>query len=290
VNPANGGGAVSYTFPVPLQFNTEFSVYMLAQPAGQVCLIPHGSSHVAHANITDIMVTCVDNVTDQLSGAYSDAGGNFVLALYGNGAYVFATVDDAPACGASKGSGVEMGVYRYNAAAGTLAFVSNVLDTNGSAVGCGVWQGGASIINGPLVKTGAGLDTVLSLTPTNASAPVPLVPVANVANRPTGSFFVAGSLSFLVLRQDGRYLEANINDDPANNVAAGVEYGCYTAAGTNTGTITPTISTTTCPGAVDTDNTAGLSGAAGTAIPYNSGPGFLIFNGGETVLIRLVPF
>jgi hypothetical protein len=285
----SGAGPVSFTFPVPFQYDTEFLVSVRQQPTGQTCLIPHAGSHVPHADVTDIVVTCVDNVTDVLSGTYGAVGGDFAVTFYGNGAYVFASVDDDPACGASQGSGVEMGAYRYNAAAGTLALVSNVLDTNGSAPGCGVWQGGASVIHGPVAKSGVAQDTVLVLTPTDGSVPIPLVPVASVPNRPTGSFAGVGGLSFLVFLENGRYLEAHVNQDPASNSLAGIEFGCYTRTGVNTGTITPTLNTSTCPGAVDTDATAGLSGAAGTAIPFNTGPGFLILDNGALVGIRLLP-
>jgi hypothetical protein len=282
-------GPVAYTFPVPFQYDTEFLVSVRQQPTGQTCVIPRSSSSVPHANVTGLLVVCVDNVTDPLSGTYSASGADFALTFYSSGTYVFASLDNEPACGASQGNGVEVGAYRYNAAAGTLALVSNVLDTNGSATGCGVWQGGASVINGAVVKTGAGQDTVLTLTPVGNSLPISLVPVASVVNRPTGSFYGVGSLSFVVFREDGRYLLANTNNNLTDDAPAGIEFGCYVRAGTYTGTITPAINPNTCSGAIDTNNTAGLSGAAGVAVPYTAGPGFLLLNGGESVLLRSLP-
>lgn len=271
-----GTAPVPFTFPVPLQFDTEFRVFFNAQPAGQTCVIPHSGSHVPHANVTDIVVTCVDNVTDVLTGTFTTFGAPFAITFYRDGVYVFGSAEDDPACGTNDGIGVEMGAYRYNAAAGTLAIISNALDTNGTH--CGVWQNGASVINGTVVKTGVGQGAVLKLTPRPGEPVVPLVPVASVANQPIGSFFDPNGYSFIVFGDDNRYLAVHANDDPASDAPAGVEYGCYTRTGVNTGTITPTLNTGTCPGAVDTDRTAGLSGLAGVAVGYNVGPGFLVFS------------
>jgi hypothetical protein len=164
-----------------------------------------------------------------------------------------------------------------------------VLDTNGSAAGCGVWQGGTSIISGAFTKTGAAQDTVLTVTLTDGTPAFPLVPVVSVANRPVGSFFLLGSTSFVVFGPNGRYLEANANDDPASSAPAGVEYGCYAATGVNTGNLSATVNTATCAGAVNTDGSAGFSDSGGVPVPFNTGPGFLVFNGGESVLLRVLP-
>ncbi len=277
-------GAATYTFPVPLQVDTEFQVYIHTQPTGQTCVIPHSSSHVGNANLTDIVVTCVDNVTDPLVGSYTSVDNTFVVSLYASGVYVFATIEDDATCGTSHGIGIEMGAYHYDATAGTLAFLNAVLDTNGSS--CGVWRNGASIVNGALVKTGVGQGAVLKLTPTTGTT-VALVPVNAAPSLPTGTFFVPISSSFLWIRDDGRYIEVNAKDDPASSAPAGLEYGCYSRAGTQNGTLTPTVSTATCAGAIDTDNTAGLSGTAGVAVPYTVNPSFIIFNSAK-VFLRLL--
>jgi hypothetical protein len=131
VAPA-GGAAVPFTFPVALALDTDFRVVLLEQPAGQTCLIPHSGSRVAHANITDINVTCIDNVTDPLSGTFTQFGGEMAVTFYPGGVYVYASVEDDTTCSTNNGNGVEVGAYRYNAAAGTITLVSNLLDTNGA--------------------------------------------------------------------------------------------------------------------------------------------------------------
>lgn len=279
-------GPASFTFPIALQTDAQFQVYVWVQPAGQTCLIPHSGSHVAHADLTDITVVCVDNTTDPLAGTYRDTSGDFVLTLYAAGMYVFASTDDDSSCGTSKGNGVEMGVYHYNAAANTLAFISNVLDTNGST--CGVWRNGASIVNGTLVKTGAGQSSVLTLTPMPGQDPVTLVPVASETTVPAGSFVLPGSLSFLVFGNDGRYWEVNTNDDPAFNAPAGIEHGCFSFTGNLTGTLTTTLDSATCADPVDTDNTAGLSGSSGVSASYSTNTGFIIL-GNSTIGFRVLP-
>jgi hypothetical protein len=285
---AAGSAPVPYTFPVPLQTGTRYQVFVRTQPTGQTCIIPHSSGLVAQANITDITVTCIDNVTDNLTGTWMAFDGEFALTFYPGGTYVFASVEDDNDCGTSHGNGVEVGAYRYNASTGSLSFVSNLIDTNGST--CGVWRGSVSQINnGTVVKTGSAQSTVLVLTPSPGVEPAELVPVPSVANRPIGAFVPVGGLSFLVFTDDGQYLGANANNDPAGNMPAGVEYGCFTASNAPTGTLTPVLSGAGCVETVNTDGAAGLSDSSGVGLPFASGASGVILNNGGIVAGRSLP-
>jgi hypothetical protein len=282
-----GTAPVSYTFPVPLQAGTKYQVFIRNQPAGQTCIIPRSGGTLGQANVTNISVVCVDNVTDSLSGTYMAYDGEFAMTFYPGGTYVHATVDDEDDCGPSLGNGVEVGAYRYNATTGSLSFITNLLDTNGS---CGVWGSGGSVINnGTLVKTGAAQGTVLLLTPSAGQEVVELVPVPSVANRLVGAFVPLGGLSFMAFTDDGQYLGANANDDPAGNAPAGVEYGCFTATAAQNGAVTPLLSGVGCDETVNTDGVAGLSGSSGSAIAFGVGPLTLNLNNGGTVAVRSLP-
>jgi len=283
VSPA-GSAAVPFTFPVALAVDAEFRVLPQEQPAGQTCVIPHSGSHVAHADITDINVTCMDNVTDSLTGTFSQFGGDLAVTFYPGGIYVFASFDDDATCSANNGNGVELGVYRYNAAAGTIAFVSNVTDTNGT--NCGIWRNGASLVSGTLTKTGAGQNQVLVLSGGGISPPAVLVPVTSSATELYGSF-TRGYLSFFVFSPGGVYLEANANHDPASNAPAGVEFGCYSGTGSASA---GTIGVVNCSGSIDTDGTAGFSSLGGGALTYSAlGPYAMNFGNGLFLGFRVVP-
>ena len=283
VTPA-GGAAVTFTFPVALAIDTDFKVLPVEQPTGQTCLIPHSGTRVAHANITDINVTCFDNVTDSLSGTFTQFGGEMAVTFYPGGVYLFASVADDTACGTNNGNGVELGAYRYNATAGTITFISNVLDTNGA--NCGVWRNGASVLNGSLTKTGSGQNQVLVLSGASINPPVVLVPVTSNPNELIGSF-TTGDWSFLVFSPGGVYLEAHANHDPASNAPAGVEFGCYSG---NASGINGSISVVSCNGSLDTDGTAGLSSLGGAALSYSAlGPYAMNFGNGRFLGFRVVP-
>src|SRR5262249_26374805 len=148
---------------------------------------------------------------------------------------------------------------------GAFQFKSNVLDTNGS---CGVWDGGAANSpSGTLHITGAGQSTVATYTPGDNSGDVTLIPVPAVANTIVGAFGTLGyPLSLAIFGNDGHYLIAEVSGVAAG---AGVEYGCYTTQAGPPTTLTPDLSTTTCPVAVDTNSDAGLSDSAGQAVQYS---------------------
>jgi hypothetical protein len=131
---------------------------------------------------------------------------------------------------------------------------------------------------------------VLVLTPSPGVEPAELVPVPSVANRPIGAFVPFGGLSFLVFTDDGQYLGANANNDPAGNMPAGVEYGCYTASNASNGTLTPVlVGGAGCSGTVNNDGAAGLSDSSGVGLPFLAGPPFLVLNNGGIIAGRSLP-
>lgn len=280
VNPA--GASTPFTFPAAVPANTDYRVTIASQPDDQTCIVTNGGITIGSANITDVSVVCVDNDTDPLSGTFIRYDANMALTFYPDGTYVMGTAEASATCGASQGNGVEVGAYDYNATTGSISFISNVHDTNGST--CGIWRNGASSLNGTLTKTGAGQSQVLTLRVGTNPAQV-LVPVASIPNTPIGSF-TNGTLSFTVFTPDGRYIETNAVNVPGSNYAAGIETGCYTRTGTSSGIIT----VTSCSGSVDTDGDSGLSILNGGPLNYQAvGPYALDFNGGRYYGTRIVP-
>ncbi len=276
-------GATSFSFPTGIPQGTDYRVTVASQPTGQTCIIPNGGTIMESSNVTGIMVTCVDNVTDSLSGTFMRYGSDMLLTLYPDGVYVYGSLEADSSCGASNGNGIEVGAYDYDAAAGTIAFISNVVDTNGST--CGVWQNGSSIVNGTLTKSGSAQNQVLVISGANMTPAQVLVPVPSVPGTPIGSF-TNGTLSFTVFMPDGRYLETNVVNDPAHNYSAGIEAGCYTRTGTGSGAIT----VTTCADSVDTDGSSGLSVLGGAALNYQAVGDYTVnFGNGRYIGTRIVP-
>ena len=276
-------GATTFSFPVGIPQGTNYRVTVASQPTGQTCIVTNGGTIMESANVTSVTVTCVDNVTDSLSGSFMRFGSKAVLTLYPGGVYVYGSLDADTTCGASNGNGVEVGAYKYSASAGTIAFISNVLDTNGST--CGVWRNGASIFSGTLTKSGSGQNQVLVVSGTSITPAQVWVPVASVAGTPIGSF-TDGTLSFTLFMPDGHYLETNVVNDTVHGTPAGIEFGCYARTGTSTGNIT----VSSCAEAVDTDGTSGLSALGSTALAYQAVGGYMVnFGNGRYMGARIVP-
>lgn len=100
---ANDGG---FGFVATLANGTAYEVTLLQQPVGQTCALANASGTIAAANITDIAVTCVDDLYTVGGTVSGFAGGSLELQLNdadlleipGNGAFTFATtlVNGAP--------------------------------------------------------------------------------------------------------------------------------------------------------------------------------------------------
>lgn len=253
-------GATTFTFPRRLPTGTEYRLGVLEHPPGMTCTTLNSAGEVAFANVTNVNVTCIDNVTDSLNGVYRLPGRRGYISFNPAGWYLLASLDNTPlppdpaSCGPSRGNGVELGIYDYDAAAGTLAIIANRVDTNG---GCGLWDGSATA-GIQVQKSGVGQSSVLTLTLGTDS--YTLTPAASVPGSLIGAFRQPYAYAFVVF--DGTHYVVG----DAGGMAEGIEYGCYTTGG---GNINASTVTATCTGAVDTNDDAGLTDAGTSSqVPY----------------------
>lgn len=234
-------GATSFALPQGLGNAVAYEVGIAAQPTGQTCVIQGSTGGVIAADVEDIDVQCIDNVTDPLSGTYTAPGlqpGSYVyVTLFPDGTYIYGSIEDNYDCNSysykyTSGNGVEYGVYRYNATTHAFSIRSAVVDSNGY---CGVWDDdlGMSRIDGTLTVAGSGPSTVLTLTPTSTGTPIDLVPVESVDGELAGSWADAYGKNFVTFipAGSGRYyymLSETQYDAPPieTGIEAGVEYGC----------------------------------------------------------------
>jgi len=256
-------GATSFTFPRRLPAGTEYRLGVLEHPPGMTCTTLNSAGEVVLGDITNVNVTCIDNVTDPLNGVYRLPGRRGYISFNPAGWYLLASHENTPlppdpaSCGTSRGNGVELGLYDYDAAAGTLAIIANRIDTNG---GCGLWDGSATA-GIQVQKSGVGQSSVLTLTLGTDS--YTLTPAASVPGSLIGAFRQPFAYAFVVF--DGtRYVVGD-----AGGMAEGIEYGCYT---TSSGNINASTVTATCAGAVDTNDDAGLTDVGSSSqVPYVMG-------------------
>ena len=232
-------GATSFALPQGLGNTVAYDVGIAAQPAGQTCVIQRSTGGIIAADVEDIEVQCIDNVTDPLSGTYTAPGlqpGSYVyVTLLPDGTYIYGSIEDDINCNSyayTYGNGVEYGIYRYNAETHAFSIRSTVADSNGY---CGVWDDdmGMSQVDGTLTVSGSGPATVLTLTPTYTATPIELVPVASLDSQLAGSWADAYRKSFVTFIPAGSgryyYLFSETQYDPSpyeTGIEAGVEYGC----------------------------------------------------------------
>ncbi len=62
--PVSTNGA--FTFPTAVANGTAYTVTVGTQPAGQTCTVANGSGTVAGANVTNVAVGCIDDVSDSI--------------------------------------------------------------------------------------------------------------------------------------------------------------------------------------------------------------------------------
>jgi len=271
--------ATTFALPNKVANNFEYDVGIAAQPTGQTCVLIKSHGVIRSADVTNVDVRCIDNVTDPIVGTYTVpslvAGSNVFLTLFADGVYVYGSVENnGPNCGTTNGgNGVEYGVYNYNKATGAFAIKSAVVDTNG---GCGVWASGAARYTGTLAVANSGQATVLTLTLAGGAGQFDLVPVASTTGQIIGSWANAYHKNFAVfLPAAGNalyYLITETQQDTAPTDAgqlAGLEYACATVTTLTGGTLTADLSAAcqapapTTNGPVDTNGTSGLSNAGG---------------------------
>jgi hypothetical protein len=251
----------------------------VAQPSGQTCLITRSQGVITGADVTNIRVDCVDNVTSPLTGTYTvpamsaDDKAYVYLTLFPDGVFIYANIENSKGCGHhGDGNGVEYGAYDYDSATGAFSIKAVVVDTNGS---CGVWANGRSRVDGMLTVSGSGQDKLLALDVAGGDA-VEFSPVFSAAGQIYGSFADAYRRNFwLFLGADANgvyFLNTETQADPRappTARVAGLEYACGTINGTaSSGTLTRDFSATCFTpvddGPVDTNGTSGLSHYVGS--------------------------
>jgi hypothetical protein len=280
--------ATAFTLPVEFDDGAVYDVGIAVQPAGQTCVITQSQGAIAGADVTDLAVTCIDNVTDPIVGTFAlaelDPDSVAYLTLFADGVYVYGSVENDPACGASLGNGAEHGVYSYDAGSGAFSIKAAVVDTNGA---CGVWDG-ASRFSGTLVPSGGGPDDdFLLMVPSRGLFELEAVESRN--NQLYGSFADAYHRNVWVFvgagddddDEDELYVFNTQTQAGAGSTAqgrqSGVEYVCAELTGSSdNGALTPDFSDdcdAPAPGEdgpVDTSGAAGLSHLSG-AWPFAIG-------------------
>lgn len=274
-------GATSFTFPTGIALaanaanNNIWEVQVAGQPTGaaQTCVATNAYGLISSAsNITSVQVSCIANPVSPLQGFYqlfSDPAGTQPLtkwfAFAPDGTYLFADIQNTNTC-LENGNGVDYGAYSWNPATGALVIETAAVY---SLAPCGFTNGAGAVDTGvtrTLTRSGSGSATVLTVVTTNSSGTTTLyaLPVAAASNSIVGAFTMGAGLDqgLVVFGNNGYYLVVNPQNDPVtgSGEVAGVEYGCYTAAG---GVVNFDTSST-CAGAVETAGLAGFSG--GTAI------------------------
>jgi len=300
VSPSSS--ATTFTLPNKVANALEYDVGISAQPAGQACVLIKSHGVVSNADVANVDVRCIDNVTDPIVGTYTVPAlvpGSYVyITLFADGVYVYGSVENnGPNCGTTNGgNGVEYGVYNYNKTTGDFTIKSAVVDTNG---GCGVWNNGARY-TGKLAVSGSGQSTVLTLTLAGGAGQFDLVPVASTSGQIVGSWSNAYHKNFaLFLPAGGNSLYYFITETQADTAPtsagqlAGFEYACGTVTAPTGGTLTADLSSTTCQapapsvnGPVDTNGTSGLSNAGG---PVSFTINVDTLTSGDLVLTRVKP-
>lgn len=274
-------GATTFTLPNRKQSNYEYDVGISAQPAGQTCVLLKSHGVINSADVANVDVRCIDNVTDPIVGTYtvpalSASNTSYVyITLFADGVYIYGSVENnGTNCGTTNGgNGVEYGVYNYNATTHAFTIKSAVVDTNG---GCGVWNGAARY-TGTLTKAGTGQSTVLTLTLPGDAGQFDLVPVASTTGQIIGSWGNPHHKAFFVFLPAGGnnlysfFAETQADTAPTSTGReAGIEYACGSVTALTGGTYTADFNPATCQapapsqdGPVDTNGTAGISGAGG---------------------------
>lgn len=274
-------GDATFTLPAGVAGNAVYDVGVATQPTGQTCVILNSHGVVNSTDVTDIDVRCLSNVTSPLRGTYTTVvsgatTANYALTLFDDGVYLFGSVSDDPACGASLGNGIEYGVYRYNAGTGAFEIRSAVLDTNGS---CGLWNNGSQA-NGTLSVAGAGSNTLLTLT--TGSATFQYLAADSTAGLLIGSWPDPYQRGFTTYADAGGThvytLSVWTQRSPVGHddgYRAGIETSCGTTTTFAGGDLTmdpaSVLCTTPVPGIpppVDTNGAAGLSGYGTAPIPF----------------------
>ena len=100
-------GDTTFTLPEEFENDDVYDVGIAAQPSGQTCLITRSQGKIASEDVSNIRVTCIDNVTSPLAGTYtvpalSAADTSYVyLTLFPDGGFIYAGIENTSGCGSS---------------------------------------------------------------------------------------------------------------------------------------------------------------------------------------------
>jgi hypothetical protein len=234
-----------------------------------------------------VLVQCVDNITDPLSGTYTflEANGRSYINFNADGTFttslmIFERCSDTSSSILS-GNGVEYGVYTWERASTIFSVVGfPLLDTNGN---CGFYDADLpSRYDLPLVRTGNTIDV---------QRPAGAVTFTAVDSDPTslvGAFVPeANNGTLLVFHADGTFAFVETQRIAGPLFLNGQERGCYAISGAM---LEFSVNATCRPDGFPSYDNAGASGlvdpidgdarVAGRSLPFTLvSPTQLILNG-----------
>jgi hypothetical protein len=250
--------------PIEVPANAGVFLGILTPPAGQSCTLTRASSFSLGPAITNVNLTCADNVPGGLSGTYTllDGEGRDYVNFNADGTvttvFIHRDPDPAnqsppadcqigvPAIDERNGNGVENGLFSWNPTTRETQLLPNPpIDTNGD---CGFWEPGVAPSMPWAILTRVGNTLVLESPPgdddpfsATASA------VESVAGSIVGAWVPeANNGSLLVFHADGTYMYAETQLAGLYPAGLGQERGCYTVS-TPDSTITLTVAATCRP-------------------------------------------
>jgi hypothetical protein len=227
--------ANSTSFQYPAQTvpaNSRFSLGILSQPAGETCTLTHGGGFSTGPNVTNVVIACVANTTNPLSGTYSllqTGSGRSYVNFNADWTMTVAVISNDPNC-VRQGNGLEYGVFSWNQATGALRlFGPPAIDANDS---CGFWDslpppnpwGYIARVNDTIEARSSPGGAVEATLPAVASNPASIV---------GGWVPEANDGSLIVFHADGTFLGAEVQTAAGFPSGYGQERGCYTVTGGN---------------------------------------------------------
>jgi hypothetical protein len=224
-------GENSFAFPDMIPANGIFDIGILAQPAGQSCVLTRGRG-ASPQNVTNVGVSCVNNNPSTLVGTYTllTANGRAYLSFNADGTFTTAAALYDSGCNTASdtgnGNGVEYGTFAWNSSTGALTLPAPAaIDTSGD---CVFANGGVATAN-MTVQKGTGTITYQD----SGGNPSTLTAIA--APNPTASVVgayvpEAGNGLLLVLHADNTFLFAETQGGPGR--FSSQERGCYAVTAT----------------------------------------------------------
>jgi serine protease len=130
-NPLTVTADGSFTFSAALRNGVAYSVTVSSKPMGQTCTIANGSGTISSANVTNVQVSCTDNIYT-VGGTVSDLSGTLVLR--NNGQDDLTVTADGPFTFSTKlGDGDAYNVTVSSQPSGRTCTITNGTGTISSA-------------------------------------------------------------------------------------------------------------------------------------------------------------